>query len=137
MIPAAHLPASRKPNEDRMAKTLSAGLDPLLSMADNGDYLPDLTTRIETLMVEMKSFSNAYGCKAKGKLTLTIDFTTDRFGAVDMTVADTIKVPKQPAAKAVLWATEDGRMTPHNPNQARMEIREASGRRELRVADED
>lgn len=113
------------------------GLDQILSMLDNGDYLPQLITDLETLNVEMKDFSQAFGCKSKGKITITLDLTNDRYGQIEMTANHVVKVPKAPAAKAILWTTADGQMTPSNPNQTRMTIREVDGGRELRPYDNE
>ncbi|TWI29710.1 hypothetical protein IQ24_03527 [Paracoccus sulfuroxidans] len=111
-------------------------LDQMLSLADAGDYLPDLLSRIEANNVEMRSFAQQYSTTAKGKITLTIDVKVDPFGATEMVIDDKIVGPKPPKRKAVAWMTGDGGITTHNPAQSRMEIRDAGGgRRELRAAD--
>ncbi|MFD1913829.1 hypothetical protein [Halodurantibacterium flavum] len=124
-------------NASPMEKPMHApelrGIDQILSLANNGDYLPDLLQRLEALMTEMRDFSEAYGTAAAGSLTLKLGFKLDRFGQIEMTVDDDIKVPKPPKAKAVAWTTEGGRLTPHNPAQTRMEIRDVGGTRELRT----
>lgn len=97
-------------------------LDQMLSLADAGDYLPDLLSRIEANNVEMRRFAQQYSTTAKGKITITID--------------DKIVGPKAPKRKAVAWMTGDGGITTHNPAQSRMEIRDAgNGKRELRAAE--
>lgn len=119
----------RKPPELR-------SLDQMLSLADAGDYLPDLLSRIELNNIEMRSFAQQYSTTAKGKITLTIDVKVDPFGATEMVIDDKIVGPKPPKRKAVAWMTGDGAFTTHNPAQSRMEIRDAgNGRRELRAAE--
>lgn len=111
-------------------------LDQMLSLADGGDYLPDLLSRIEANNVEMRSFAQQYSTTAKGKITITIDVAVDPFGATSMVMDDKIVGPKSPKRKAVAWMTGDGGITTHNPAQSRMEIRDAgNGRRELRAAE--
>lgn len=110
-------------------------LDQMLSLADNGDYLPDLLSRIEANNVEMRQFSQDFGTAAKGKITLTIDMKLDRFGQMELVIEDKIVGPKPPKHKAVGWITGDGALTTHNPAQARMEVRDVGGRRELRTAE--
>lgn len=111
-------------------------LDQMLSLADAGDYLPDLLSRIEANNVEMRSFAQQYATTAKGKITITIDVAVDPFGATQMTMDDKIVGPKAPKRKAVAWMTGDGGITTHNPAQSRMEIRDAgNGKRELRAAE--
>ncbi|RNF34066.1 hypothetical protein [Paracoccus saliphilus] len=111
-------------------------LDQILSLADNGDYLPDLQERIEANNIEMRQFANDFSASAKAKITLTIDMKLDRFGQLELTVDDKIVGPKPPKHKAVAWMTGGGAITTHNPAQSRMEIRDADdGRRELRTAE--
>lgn len=107
-------------------------LDQILSLADNGDYAQDFLQRHAELICEMVSFSQAYGAKATGKVQLNIAYTIDRFGQIDMTIEDKITPPKPPKAKGIAWTAEGGALTTANPNQMRMEIRDAGGRRELR-----
>ena len=111
-------------------------LDQMLSLADNGDYLPDLLERIEANNIEMRQFAQDFQTSAKGKITITIEMKADRFGQVEMTIEDKIVGPKPPKHKAVGWLTGSGTLTTHNPAQSRMEIRDAgNGRRELRTAE--
>lgn len=109
------------------------GLDQILALADNGQYLPTLLQDNQDLVAEIVIHSQAYGTKAKGKLTLTIEYSTDRYGQIDMTVEHKMVAPSAPKSKAVAWATEVGGLTVANPNQRTMEIRDVGGRRELRT----
>lgn len=110
-------------------------LDQLLSLADEGTYLPDLLSRIEANNVEMRQFALDYGAAAKGKITITIDMKLDRFGQIEMSIEDKIVPPKPPKHKAIGWITGDGALTTHNPAQSRMEVRDVGGHRELRTAE--
>jgi|GEM_PF-1869618 len=111
-------------------------LDQMLSLADAGDYLPDLMSRIEANNIEMRQFAQDFSTTAKGKITLTIDVKVDAFGHTEMVIDDKITGPKPPKHKAVAWMTGDGGITTHNPAQSRMEIRDAgNGKRELRAAE--
>lgn len=109
------------------------GIDQILALADNGQYLPVLLKDNSDLVHEIVSHSQAYGAKSKGKLTIEIEYSTDRYGQIDMAVQHKIAAPKPPKSKAVAWATEDGGLSVANPNQRRMEIRDiGNGKRELR-----
>lgn len=108
------------------------GLDQTLALADNGQYLPLLLQENDDLIAEIVSFSQSYGTKAKGKLSLTIEYSTDRFGQIEIAVEHKVSVPKPPKAKATAWTADGGGLTVANPNQRAMEIREVGGRRELR-----
>ena len=110
------------------------GLDAVLSTVDNGNYYPDLIERHAALIAELQDFSSSFGgVKASGSLTLTINYTTDRFGQIEVSIEDKIKTPKPPKAKGNLWALDGGALTVANPNQTRMEIRDVGGTRELRT----
>lgn len=109
-------------------------LDQVLSLADNGDYLPELLADHTELIQALKDFANAYGAKATGSFTLKITYKTDQYGALDVAFTHEVKKPKRPGAKAIAWATADGAVTPNNPAQLRFGIRDAGeGRRELRT----
>lgn len=110
-------------------------LDQLLSLADNGDYLPDLLSRIEANNIEMRQFTQDFASSAKGKITISIEMKTDRFGQVELVIEDKIVGPKPPKHKAVGWLTGEGALTTHNPAQSRMEVRDVGGHRELRTAE--
>lgn len=109
------------------------GIDQILALADNGQYLPVLLEENQLLIAEIVNHSQAYGVKAKGKITIEIEYSTDRFGQIDMATQHKIAAPKAPKSKAVAWATEGGGLTVANPNQRAMEIRDVGGRRELRT----
>lgn len=109
------------------------GLDQLLALPDNGQYLPQLLADNDALIEEITSFSQAYGAKAAGKITIEISYATDRFGQIDIAVQHTVKAPKPPKSKATAWRGDAGGLTVANPNQRQMQIREVpGGGRELR-----
>lgn len=124
------------PSQERTAMSRSAdvrGLDQTLQLADNGQYLPLLLKENDELIAEIVSFSQAFGTKAKGKLTISIEYSTDKFGQVDISIEHKISTPKAPKAKAIAWTADGGGLSVANPNQRKMEIREIGhGQRELR-----
>ncbi|SMO63914.1 hypothetical protein [Paracoccus laeviglucosivorans] len=99
-------------------------LDHLLSLADGGEYLPDLMDRIEANNVALRQHALDYGSDAKGKITITIDLKINRIGQLEMVVDDKIVEPKSPKRKAHAWMNGSGEITAHNPAQARMDFRE-------------
>lgn len=121
------------PERSPMQSPELRGIDQILALADNGQYLPVLLDENQVLLADIVSHSQAYGVKAKGKVTIEIEYSTDRFGQIDMAVQHKISAPKAPKSKAVAWATEGGGLTVANPNQRSMEIRDVGGRRELRT----
>jgi hypothetical protein len=113
------------------------GLDQLLALPDNGQYLPVLMQDNTDLLDEITNFSQAYGAKASGKLTIEISYSTDRFGQIDIAVQHKVAAPKPPKSKATAWRADGGGLTVANPNQRAMQIREVGGRRELRSPSDD
>lgn len=109
------------------------GLDQILGLADNGAYHPALLADLAKLVSELQDFSRAFGgVKAKGKISLDIAFTIDRFGQIDMEAQHKLTQPKAPKAKGIAWTTEDGALTPANPAQMRMDLRDVTQSREFR-----
>ena len=108
------------------------GIDQILTVADNGAYAPQMRADLEKLVQDMRDFSLAFGgVKAKGKFKLEIEMTIDRFGQIDLQAQHETKPPK---AKGTAWTTDDGALTPANPNQMRMDLRDVTPPpREFRV----
>lgn len=111
------------------------GIDQILTVADNGAYAPQMRADLEKLVQDMRDFSLAFGgVKAKGKFKLEIEMTIDRFGQIDLQAQHETKPPKPPKAKGTAWTTDDGALTPANPNQMRMDLRDVTPPpREFRV----
>ncbi|WP_235842921.1 hypothetical protein, partial [Cereibacter sphaeroides] len=124
-------PPERKPMSELRT------LDQIVSLADNGQYQPLLLQENDDLISEIVNFSQAYGTKAGGKLQITISYTTDRFGQIDLAIEHKVTKPRTPKAKATAWTADGGGLTIANPNQSRMEIREVAGRRQLRTPGAD
>ncbi|RRH70027.1 hypothetical protein [Falsigemmobacter faecalis] len=133
MAAPAFSPAATTERKPMSRASEIRGIDQTLTLADNGQYLPTLLQENDELISDIVDFSQAYGTKAKGKLVIAIEYTTDRYGQIDISVEHKITKPKAPKAKAVAWTAAGGGLSSANPNQRAMEIREVSnGRRELR-----
>lgn len=110
-----------------------ASVDEILGLVDDGQYQPDLMSRIEATLVEARQMTLDTGAAAKARIALTIDLKIDRFGQIELTIEDKITTPKPPKRKGVAWSTTQGGMTAQNPAQTRMEVRDIGhGQRELR-----
>ena len=86
---------------------------------EDGQFDAELSNALQELNTEMSHVAIESGGKAKGKLTLTLDFALE--GKV-FTISSKHKVdvpePKRP--KSVMWSTQDGRFTPSNPQQGQL-----------------
>lgn len=109
-------------------------LDQILSLADNGGYLPEMQRRLADLLTETHEFAETYRTKAGAKIKIEVSVTLNAFGEAEISVKDELSAPKPPKAKATAWLTEDGALTPHNPAQSRMEVRDVGGKPEFRSA---
>lgn len=131
---------SRADTDDRTSRPADQtirGLDQILALLDNGNYLPQLLQDNEDLIQEIVDFGQAYGAKASGEVTIKIKYSTDRFGQIDIAAEHGVKAPKPPKSKATAWVADGGGLTVANPNQRRMELRDVGGKRELRLPHAD
>lgn len=96
-------------------------------MLSDGDFDRDLTEVLQALNTDMCDAAIEQGGKAKGKLTLTFDFSLE--GRVfSIGSKHKVDVPEAKRAKGIMWATQDGRFTPSNPQQGHLfGVREVSG----------
>jgi len=101
---------------------------------EDGQLNAELTEALRKMAHEMMANAIESGGKAKGKMSLTFDFSLD--GKV-FSIGSKFKVdlpdPKRP--KSIMWATEDGRFTPSNPHQGNLfGVREVRGTGAVRDA---
>lgn len=100
---------------------------------EDGHLNDELTAELRKLASEMMANAIDAGGKSKGKLTLTFNFALE--GRV-FAIASKYKIdlPDAPRPKSVMWATEDGRFTPQNPQQGHLfgmrEVRSPGGIRD-------
>lgn len=129
----AHRKDRSLPDDIQPREPSIRGIDQTLALLDNGNYLPTLLQENEALIREIVDFSQAYGAKAAGEISIKVKYSTDRFGQVEITAEHSIKAPKAPKSKATAWVADGGGLTVANPNQRRMELRDVGGKRELRL----
>lgn len=100
--------------------------DQVLALFDNGlfpdNVMQDLHRALEALNLHVDSYQTS----ASAELTLKITIKQDRQGTLEMKADKNVKLPKDPVAKAIAWATDENTITPANPNQMRMELRNVS-----------
>lgn len=100
---------------------------------EDGQLNAEMTEALKSLAHDMMATAIESGGKAKGKMSVSFDFSLD--GRV-FSIASKFKVdvPEAKRAKSIMWATEDGRFTPSNPFQGNLfgvrEVRGADGLRD-------
>lgn len=90
-----------------------------IAMLEDGVLKDELSEQLQQINAEMNNHAQAYGAKAKGRLTLTIDFELNK-GVFDIQADYSVKLPKAKRARSVAWSTPDNRFTPQNPRQMQL-----------------
>jgi hypothetical protein len=101
---------------------------------EDGQLNAELTEALKALAHDMMANAIESGGKAKGKMSLTFDFSLDgRVFSIGSKFKVDLPDPKRP--KSIMWATEDGRFTPSNPHQGSLfGVREVRGGGSVRDA---
>ena len=94
----------------------------IIGMLEHGDLAAQLTTDISETLSKLKERAAEGGkkAKAKGKITLTLDFEVDAAGATVVHAGIETKVPKAPRGESFFWVTEDGALSTEHPQQTDM-----------------
>lgn len=90
-----------------------------LSMLEDGQLNSELSTELQELCKEMEDHSRNYGSKAKGKVSITIDFALEK-GIFEIFSKFKITKPETPRIRSIAWSDANGNFTPHNPRQQDM-----------------
>jgi hypothetical protein len=101
---------------------------------EDGQLNAEMTEALQNLAHDMMATAIESGGKAKGKMSVSFDFSLD--GRV-FSIASKFKVdvPEAKRPKSIMWATEDGRFTPSNPFQGNLfGVREVRGAGDMRDA---
>lgn len=110
-------------------------IDQILSLPDSGEFLMQIHDKHEALVKSMTAFVDDNNKAASGSFTIKLDYKLDRAGMFQIAAKCDAKEPQKPSATAVAWQGTEGRITPANPAQLKMEIRDvAPGETELRTA---
>lgn len=87
---------------------------------EDGQLNQDATEALQLIAQELNDhIRNTGKSKAKGSLSLKIDFTLDR-GVFEIDSKLTTKLPDAPRGKSVMWTDGDSNFTPQNPRQISM-----------------
>jgi hypothetical protein len=94
---------------------------------EDGQFDADCYEAVKALSAALHEHAWANGGKAKGKVSITLDFIQDG-GVTEIKAAFKVTSPEARRAKSILWATEDHRFTRTRPGQKEMfGIRDVSG----------
>jgi hypothetical protein len=87
-----------------------------LAILNDGEFHQDLSKQLEELNAELNNAAADTGGKAKGRLTITLDFLL-KGGVFEIDQDFTVKLPKVKRPSTVAWSTRDNHFTPQNPKQ--------------------
>lgn len=87
-----------------------------LTALEDGVLNADMSEALRELNAAMNQHVQSYGGKAKGKISLTIEFKLDD-GLFIITPDFKATLPKAVRRQSVAWSTPGNNFTPHNPRQ--------------------
>lgn len=104
----------------------------LLGQLADGEAERDLSEQLLELTKKIQDEALARGSEAKGALSLKIAITADHKGVATVTYVVDVKHPKRRTSAQLYWLTKGGNLTPENPRQTKLPLRDVSGSRETR-----
>jgi hypothetical protein len=104
----------------------------LLQGLEGGQLLVDLGDKLAELNGKLVRVAGAQG-KAKGELVLKVKLNADAGGTVQIDAEITCKEPKLVRERTVLWLTQDAILTPDNPKQVKLALREVAAPKAARA----
>lgn len=105
------------------ARSFTRFIDQLAYGEVQGELSEDLHDLISTLQKD----ASMHQSKAKGALTLKLDIEVDDRGVATVKPLITVKKPKSRRSPATMWVTAGGNLTPQNPRQQELPLREVTG----------
>ena len=96
----------------------------MLQSIDEGSLHTELSDSLQKMNGELHDLAVSAGGKAKGTLTLTLNVAVEANGIVSLDSDVKTKVPKPKRARAVFWLTKGNNLSPENPRQQRLPLRE-------------
>lgn len=100
------------------------GFSVLLQQIDDGSLHAELSETTQKLITELTNQADRYGTKTKGSLTVTLAFTANTKGNVEVVSEVKTKTPKEKRMPTVMFVTPGGNLSPENPRQQRLPLRE-------------
>ena len=89
-----------------------------IAMLEDGQFDADVALDLKKLAAELSDVAASQG-RAKGKLTVEVDFTMENAMFV-IAAKHKVKMPEAKRARSVAWTTDDNRFTPNKPHQGQL-----------------
>lgn len=97
-----------------------------LQQIDEGGLHADLSDEVKRVTKELTGFVDTYGAVAKGTMTIVLSFKAERNGTIAVDGEIKTKLPKAKRAGSVFWATAGNNLSPQNPRQQSLPLREVT-----------
>jgi len=97
----------------------------LLAGFEDGQLHSDLSKDLMKLNAQLREHAKLRG-KAKGEITLSIKLDADEYEVVTLTTSYKVKAPIPPRRKTTMWLTPGGNLSPANPKQTVLPLRDVS-----------
>lgn len=95
----------------------------LLQSIGDGTFHAEVSEEMHALTKKLDGHAFDFG-KAKGTITIALTVEIDRDGVVTIDPDVKLKVPKPARKKGRFWVTPGGNLSPENPKQAQLPLRE-------------
>lgn len=95
-----------------------------LRSIDDGSITDEAAKKLQELTAELSDQVALYGGTAKGVVTLTFALNAHANGTVDVLGDVKVKAPKPKRARSVFYVTKGRNLSPDNPRQQKLPLRE-------------
>lgn len=111
------LAITAEPNDPYKIRTL----EQLLMLFDGGDFMSEIMTGHQKLMLDLLEHSAEHGAKGcSGSMTLQLNYAVGNQGDVGMGATVSFKPPKKPPSSAGGYMNDAGELTLYSPMMKRM-----------------
>lgn len=98
-----------------------------IEMVSDGACQSEASAELLKLCNTLREDAAARSATSKGEITLRIGLAVEPSGVVGVAYDVKIKEPPKARPKGVLWLTKGGNLTPQNPRQQTLPLREVGG----------
>lgn len=109
-------------HEEEGTRSFTRALD---AIAD-GDLVIDAGEELHKLLRQLRAEGDRRHGDVKGTFTLKLAITVERGGVVEIRPTITAKASDRKLSRGTLWMTPGGNLTPENPRQQKLGLREVT-----------
>lgn len=113
--------------KDEKVDEAPRGFAVALQQMDEGCFHAEISETLQKTLGELEQFAIKFGVDARGMLTLALALKVSPTGVVAVSGEIKTKVPKAPRASSVFWLSPGNNLSPENPRQQRLPLREVRG----------